>query len=178
MSERWRTVPGYDGYYEVSDDGRVRSIDRIVSNGKRWEGRVLRASLNNHGYLLVNLSKGNIATQLQVSHLVLAAFIAPRPPGADCAHGNGNQADNNATNLRWATRANNHADKWRHGTMYAGERCHLSKLTADQARRAIEMRQTGMTFKRIGEEFGVTASNIFYIVKGKSWRWALTGERP
>lgn len=113
--ERWLPIPGYEGSYEVSDRGRVRSLDRIVvrSDGReiRCKGKVLSQGVHPKGYLGVRLC----GKTKKVHRLVLEAFVGPCPDGMECCHNNGIPGDNKLTNLRWGTRIENAADVRRHG---------------------------------------------------------------
>lgn len=124
MSEtEWRSVAGYEGVYEVSRDGQIRSLDRMVHFISRWgtpavmpkRGLVLTPSAHpTSGHLTVGL--GPAPEYRYVHHLVLEAFVGPRPAGQEGLHGDGNPANNRAANLRWGTRAQNSDDAVRHGT--------------------------------------------------------------
>lgn len=118
MTEEWRPVVEYEGYYEVSDQGRVRSVERTVHYA---DGRVrtypsmqIRLSLSTTGYVRVNLSRGSYRTR-KVHQLVAEAFLG-RVSGADVCHNNGIRTDNRLTNLRYDTRSNNLKDAVYHGT--------------------------------------------------------------
>jgi HNH endonuclease/NUMOD4 motif-containing protein len=113
--EEWRPVVGYEGSYEVSDHGTIRSIDRIVMrNGRpnRLRGQLLRPGRQKSGHRFVNLPGRNH----RVHRLVLAAFVGPCPRGLEGCHENGDPSDNRLSNLRWGTHTSNNRDKQRHGT--------------------------------------------------------------
>ena len=118
--EIWKPVVGYEGHYEVSNLGRVRSLDRVVirSNGRRHRnrGRVLSQVLNEHGYPTTSLSRSGKSRRSLTHRLVLTAFVGPCPPDMEGCHNDGNPANPNLTNLRWDTKINNAADRKRHGT--------------------------------------------------------------
>lgn len=118
--EQWRPVPGYEGFYEVSDRGNVRGLDRIVDvkgQGKRkLRGRTLSKAVSNTGYLAVSLRKNGTHKTILVQYLVADAFLGPRPDGMQLCHNNGNHVDNRAENLRWDTRSGNMLDRQIHGT--------------------------------------------------------------
>ena len=118
MLEEWRPVLGYEGLYEVSDAGRVRSLSREVRSGRGVrvvEGRVLHPTPGALGRLSVSLSNGRAVVRL-VHHLVLEAFVGPRPDGAECCHGDGDASNNRLSNLRWDTHRANVLDAVAHGT--------------------------------------------------------------
>jgi hypothetical protein len=132
MNEIWRPIPGRNGY-EVSDLGRVRSVDRVVAKTSRsgsivlarLKGRVLRLSTAGSDYLFVSFSRG----RAYVHHLVLEAFVGPRPAGYQAAHGDGNPINNTLANLRWATPKENEADKRMHGTLPVGTKSAQGRKT-------------------------------------------------
>lgn len=115
--EEWRPVVGHEGLYEVSDRGRVRSIDgRVIvrSDGvaQRRAGRLLKASPNDTGHMVLRVQHIHV----YVHTLVLEAFVGPRPAGKEACHWDGNPANNLLANLRWDTRSANQFDSVRHGT--------------------------------------------------------------
>lgn len=126
-NEQWRAVPGWEGYYEVSDHGRVRSLWRTVmrSNGRKQsvKGRLLSLVNNSvHGYPQVTLSGGGVTAKKNVHELVTSAFIGPRPARMEVCHDNGNPEDNRVENLRYGTRSENSHDRVRHGRHYQAEK--------------------------------------------------------
>lgn len=115
-TEAWLPVVGYEGCYEVSDLGRVRSLDRKTRRGVR-PGRVLRpAQTGIGGHLGVNLSLRGEQITKRIHRLVIEAFVGPRPEGLQCCHNDGNPRNNRVENLRWDTQSSNMQDMFRHGT--------------------------------------------------------------
>lgn len=109
--ERWRAIVGFEGRYEVSDQGRVRSLDhfvRIVRHGVEDErpvkGRVLRPGRMKSGHVSVAIGKGNSRL---VHQLVLEAFVGPCPAGQESLHRNHTPSDNRLLNLFYGTRSEN-----------------------------------------------------------------------
>lgn len=119
MSERWLPVPGWEGLYEVSDMGRVRSLARpfVYNNGNRITrpGRVLRGRRMRRGHLRVALCGPGRREDHLIHRLVLAAFVGPCPAGKEGCHNNGISDDNRLLNLRWDTRQANMQDAILHG---------------------------------------------------------------
>ena len=113
MDEIWKPVLGYEGQYEVSDKGRIKSYRR------HKEGQILRPGCMPQGHLSVALGRKNSQC---VHKLVLNAFVGVAPDGYECLHANGNPADNRLENLRWGTRSENIRDAVRHGTWMTPER--------------------------------------------------------
>lgn len=119
MSEEWRSVVGFP-QYEVSNLGRVRSLDhtvtyqrreqhsgRTITVTKRRKGQMLRPGTMASGHQIVVLGRGN---PFCVHKLVLDAFVGPAPAGTECCHHDDNPANNALCNLRWGTRSENMAD--------------------------------------------------------------------
>lgn len=109
MTEVWKDVPGYEGHYQVSDQGRVLSL-------KSCKGpKLLKISPRLNGRLCVVLYKDGKRCRMNTYRIVLTSFVGPRPEGYEGCHGNGDFTDNRIENLRWDTHANNCADTSRHG---------------------------------------------------------------
>jgi hypothetical protein len=113
-NERWRKIPGYD--YEVSDHGRVRSLDRIVRRatgqyaGREWRyrGRLLKPGIFlDYGYPIVVLRCQGKGKTHNVHSLVAAAFLPPRPEGMEVNHKDNNRANAHYKNLEWMTHREN-----------------------------------------------------------------------
>ena len=116
--ETWKPVVGFEGLYDVSDRGHVRSLRRMTPAGWRG-GRLLKTPPMKRGYLQCSLSKGGVTTKCYVHILVLTAFAEPCPPGKEACHGPGGLQDNRwPENLRWDTHPNNNRDMIRDGTHY------------------------------------------------------------
>lgn len=105
--EKWLPVVGWEARYEVSDQGRVRSV------GPR--GRVRALTAGSHGYLALNLSDGSRRATRTVHRLVLEAFVGPCPDGMEACHADADRHNNRLTNLRWDTTKANAADRVRAG---------------------------------------------------------------
>ena len=126
--EQWKPVNGYEGIYEVSSHGRVRSLDRTVtySGGRvrRYKGKVRRTPLNQNGYPRVNLSRQGKDQTRYVHSLVAETFIGSRPEGMEVCHNDGDSTNNHLDNLRYDTSSDNELDKVRHGTHYSAAKTH------------------------------------------------------
>lgn len=126
--EQWKPIPQYEGMYEVSDHGQVRSIDRTVvdKNGKRiaLPGKLLKPGTNELGYLRVALSKEGVVRSCKVHQLVALAFIGPRPQGTETCHTNDIRTDNRPINLRYDSHSENARDHVRAGNHYETKRTH------------------------------------------------------
>ena len=139
MTEEWRPVLGWEGYYEVSSFGNVRSIDRVItrSDGRRrhLSGQALAPADNRRGYLYVNLARGRERKVRVVHQLVAEAFLGFRRCGFESVvcHIDGDRHNNVVSNLRVGTQGENLLDRRRHGTdpNASREYCKRGHLLAD-----------------------------------------------
>ena len=123
-AEEWRPVAGYEGIYEVSSRGRVRSLPRVDSRGRRNRGRYLAVINHPSGHKQVKLSREGTSKPGKLHRIVLIAFMGPPPPGCEVLHGDGDPGNNALSNLRWGTRSENLRDAVRHGTHYWAIKTH------------------------------------------------------
>lgn len=114
-TEEWLPVVGYEGIYEVSDQGNVRSLDRIDNRGNQIAGRMRKPRPLPSGHLMVILSSNSIRSPRLVHRLVLEAFVGPCPPGMECCHYDDDPTNNSLENLRWDTSHANKLDMVRNG---------------------------------------------------------------
>jgi len=121
MEERWKDIPGYEGYYQVSDQGRIKGLARYVNlvtpNGVQTTRRIAEAyrcpNIRSHGYYSIVLSFERAQKQFLVHRLVAAVFVDGYAPNKEVNHKNGCKLDNKAVNLEWVTSVENslHAAK-------------------------------------------------------------------
>ena len=173
--EIWKPVIGYEGFYEASNQGRVRSVVRTVAFGRKGGERnvggvILKPVFGSRGYPVVNLTKPGSRRQLFLHKVILEAFTGGRPEGMECCHNNGDTSDARLENLRWDTRSGNHKDKRKHGTWQVGERANNVKLTNEIV---LAIRRRGLTASQARREYGLSKTNASRIVKGVTWRHLL-----
>ena len=182
--EEWRPVRGYEGIYEVSSLGRVRSLPRTIivtgSGGYRAPktdyyrkvgGIVLTPLMRTDGYYKVNLYRDGEREQVPIHRMVCEAFHGPPSAKQDAAHNDGVKINNHATNLRWASRAENMSDKIVHDTHGRGVRAHGAKLTDDDVLKIKEALRAGGSQSQLARQHGVSVSAIWLIAKQKNWAW-------
>ncbi len=167
--EIWKAVPGWEGFYEVSSDGRVRSLTRTVrfADGRRrqFNGRICKLKVGNHGYPMALLSNGMARKGWFLVHrLVAAAFLGPCPAGQQVCHENGVRRDPRVVNLRYDTVKGNQADRRRHGTHLEGAAHHSARLSAAMVD---NLRKAKGTMNELSEIFGVSRTHIWNIQNGK-----------
>lgn len=171
MKERWFPVVGFAGY-EVSDLGRVRSLDRVVFGPKKkvtMHGKVLRQHRDYDGYQRIILFKNGKKCWCKVHRLVLDAFVGERPDLIG-RHRNGKPADNRLENLQWGTHAENQHDRIAHGTSNHGEKNGAAFLTEAIVLELRERRSNGEKLTSLAKEFGVTPTLINKVVTGEIWK--------
>jgi len=178
MMEEWRDVVGYEGYYQVSNLGRVRRIKGGMGtrNGK-IHGTYLHLKT---GYVIVCLCKDCKAVTHLLHKIVAAAFLGPRPKGKQVNHKDFNKQNNNSRNLEYKSPLGNVRHAWINGRCLgspigslAGEKNHQSKLTLDDVR---EIRRRYVKYDKengqvaLAKIFGVSQPLIGYVVRRESWK--------
>lgn len=119
VTESWLPIPGYEGIYEVSDQGRVRSFKRFPY--------ILSAPHDAYGYPCVSLYIDRGRKTWKVHRLVLFAFVGPMPKGLEIRHLDGNPANGTLSNLVYGTRSENVSDRVRHGTHHNANKTRCPK---------------------------------------------------
>lgn len=162
MIENWRDIPGFEGRYQVSDLGRVRSLDHRVRSGRGARlvrGRVLRPGAGNSGHLTVVIGKGNTQS---VHVLVLRTFVGEPPAGCEALHLNHTPADNRLKNLRWGTRGENLKMDYAAGLYRAKPKVTLETVATIRALRA-----QGFAQRDIAARVGLAQSQIQRVLSGR-----------
>lgn len=164
--DKWKDIPGFEGLYQVSDSGMVRSMRFGPATKLRAEPKILKQHIGNRGYWRVNL-KG----RLRYTHrLILLAFCGPAPDGHEAAHLDGGRLNCNISNLAWVTRKENHSHKRLHGTVQWGEANSNSKLNETKVREILKRAANGERQCDLAKKFGITPTTIYGIVRGRSWK--------
>jgi len=156
--EQWQPVKGYEDRYEVSDQGRVKSLNY------RQQGfiKIMKPRVDTGGYLQATLSKRSIIKIHFVHVLVLETFVRLRPLFYVCHHKDSNPANNWVINLEWVTYSEN--------TLRGRLLEFVAKLTKTEVLQIREKYAKGnITQKVLGKEYGIDQSEISYIVNRKKW---------
>lgn len=114
--KKWKDIPGFEGLYEASTSGEIRSIKRVVYNGVAnhvLKERILKPIPNGTGYFGVCLRKDNCSKRMYVHRLVAMAFLRTKNYLLEVNHIDGNRANNNVLNLEWVTRSENHFHRYK-----------------------------------------------------------------
>lgn len=172
MSETWKDIPGYEGKYQASTQGRIRSLDRWLT-GRNWNtgkpfkrlmrGRILRPGANHKdGHQYVVLGHGKHGSL--VHYLVMLTFVGERSNGMDIRHLNGNPQDNRLENLAYGTRTDNILDVYRIGKRWR-------KFSIQDIRSIRTLLELGLSATEVAQEMNCSLSTICNIRKGRTYRW-------
>ena len=175
VNEEWRDVLGFEGFYQVSNLGRVRSVDRVIDAGlgrkKFIPSRMVTQKLRAEGYLFVSLSKDGIQRYPSVHRLVAIAFVDGYFEGAQVNHIDGDRTNNVAANLEFCTGLENvrHAHSLGLCPSAAGElngRAVLTELDVKQIRVMLSQK---VKLVVIARKFGVSSTAISRIRDARAW---------
>lgn len=179
-TEKWLPVVGWEGYYSISDLGRVRSESRTVrhAGGGLYTvgGHLLSVSPARKNYPCVNFSRNGKHKTQKVHLLVLKAFRGPCPAGMECRHLDGNAENRALSNLEWGTPKENGEDRVRHGTsskvgrMPIGAAHHNAKLTVAKA---AAIKEDPRPPVEIAAENGLHPATVRLIKNGRNWSAAI-----
>lgn len=168
MSEIWKVIPGL-GLYEVSDHGRVRSL-------RRGAPMIMKPNKVGRGYHALSLWADGVAHRRYVHHLVLLAFIGPRPSGMEACHGDADITNNRLSNLRWDTHSANVRDTIRHGNFTSpaprGEANGAAKMTAERVSEARRLHAGGRSIRSLAKQFRVSKPTMQSILRRITWKEA------
>lgn len=171
-NENWKPVVGFETLFEVSDMGRVRSLPSLDSIGRVKHGKVMTNARVSGRYVRIRFRHLGVFNERCVHHLVLEAFVGPRPsPEIHGCHNDGDCLNNVLTNLRWDTASANQLDKIRHGTMARGERNGWASLTDEQAAAAKRLLLDGVGPTEVAKRFGISRKHAQRIKSGEAWAW-------
>lgn len=170
MAEIWKDIPGYEGRYQASTEGRIRSVDhrvRVVVHGKETTrlspGRVLRPGAKKDGHMTVVL--GHKAHGSNVHQLVMLTFVGPVPEGCEVCHNDGDPTNNALENLRYDTRSENIRDEYRTGKPPKGK---TDISIVREIRRRLNNGEKGSVIAR---DAGLSHTQVSRIKLGRTYAW-------
>ena len=173
-TESWLPFPGWEGWYEISDKGRFRSVDRVITDRdggtRRCRGQIL--VLTPRGpYLYARLRRPGIQISVGAGPGVLTAFNRPARPGEECRHGpRGSHANWWPEDVCWGSKAENEADKLRDGTLLRGDQAPWAKLTEAAVIVCRQRRAAGEAIPVLAAEYRTSYAAMYAAVTGRRWQ--------
>lgn len=175
MQEQWKPVKGYEGLYEVSNLGRVKSLPRRtkseLTHPRAVPGRIMSASKNKH-CSTVNLCKDGESCARAISHLVQEAFDRPAPSENHVArHLDGDNSNCRLDNLAWVSKSQMCLEAKRKTTIYDNGRVSpRTGLDEHKVAQIIIRYAKGERNKTLAREFGISSATCTAICKGRTWK--------
>ena len=174
MSEIWKDIEGYEGLYQVSNRGRVKSLERIVmrKNGRPYSVPELikERQIDHKGYDRIGLNKNGKKKRFFVHRLVLQAFNPSSDETLEVNHIDGNKLNNNVENLEWVTSSENSIHAFENNLHnHQGERNTNASITDSEAKEIKKLKGKGLTQKEVGEMFGTTNYVVANIWNRRGW---------
>lgn len=181
MIEEFRDIKGYEGIYQISNLGNVKSLDRYVGHPQKGErgrfckGVTLKMLSDKDGYHKVNLKKKQIAKNQRVHRLVADSFIENPQNKPQVNHINGVKNDNRLENLEWVTLSENRQHAYdvglQNGENRRGKKSNFNKLTETEVLKIKKLLADGCKQKQIALFFNVSQGCISLIKTKQNWAW-------
>ncbi len=175
MEEIWKDIKDYEGLYQVSNLGRVKSVERIktIPPNKTYTQKsfIMKPYYHYNGYPIITLSKNGIRFKDVVHRIVAKHFIENPENYKYVCHKDDNPLNNKADNLYWGTQQDNMNDKVSKNRQQKGENVKFSKLNNEKIKEIRNMYEKGkITHKEIGRIYDISTSCITEIINLKSWK--------
>ena len=169
MSEIWRDIKGYEGRYQVSSMGRVKTVERHKSDGRRQPEAIRKTQIDHRGYEFVLLYNGERMNRFSVHVLVANAFIPNPEHKPQVNHIDGDKLNNVLENLEWVTASENQFHALAHGLLIPrrGDANKQTKVSDADIRRIREMRKAGAKLQPLADMFGISLSQVGRIVRNE-----------
>jgi len=165
--EIWKNIPNYEKFYSASTFGNIK---RLIGFGCKKE-HLLKSKIDGGGRLFVCLSKNNIQKYFRVHQLILKTFVGECPKGMESCHNNGNEFDNNISNLRYGTHQSNINDKIKQGTVRKGSQIKQAKLNELQVTEIKKLlKENKLTQREISKMYNISFQTISLIKLNKTWK--------
>ncbi len=179
IEEQWKDIPDFEGYYQVSDLGRVRCVDRTViyKDGRvcYFKSKIMKQGINKKGYRNIYLSKDCVKTTRTVHSLVMLAFVGARPnPKIQINHIDCDKTNNCLTNLEYCTQSHNQLHAFANKLISRkGERGSQAKFKNSDIYEICLERMNGKSIELIAIERNVSSSAIQRILSNISYKEAV-----
>ena len=188
--ESWKDITNYEGYYQISNNGKIKSIRRVILGGRHGKRtvneRILKNVITQCGYLKVTLRKNNIDKTFVVHRLVAEAFIPNAENKPQVNHIDGNKTNNILNNLEWNDRFENMKHAFKNGLVDYKHLVNIYKIGCNTTKRQISkldlcnnILQEYPSCKNAAEQCGISLPNIIEVLKGRrktaggfKWKYA------
>lgn len=180
MEEIWKDIPGYEGAYQASTHGRIKSLDRICPQGgyklvknNLIKGKILKLGIHRDGYLKTFLSKKGNKKCFTVHRLIALTFLGPRPIAYATGHLNGNRKDNRIENLKYVTYKENSSHLSLHGTLLFGTKHPRAKFTEEMVtklRSEYRPGRKGPSSVFLSKKYNLPVSSVRNVVYRLNWK--------
>lgn len=166
VMEIWKDIKGYEGYYQVSNLGRVKSLNTRLKyryGYRTRKGRILKPSISHKGYFKITLSKNNKSRNATIHRTVAQAFI-PNPENKPCTnHKNGIKTDNRVENLEWCTISENTQHAYDTGLKVTSEKLkEINRIRVSKRVINIRSGKCYRSLKEASEDTGITYDILRY----------------
>lgn len=184
LEEVWKDIQGYEGFYQISNIGRVRGVDRIIPFTGRGgmpttrlqRGKILKTSVGTSGYETYHMYGASQDRETVMLHRVVAKHFLELEDGKDFVnHKDGNKLNNVVSNLEWVTKSENTLHALDTGLLFKrGEDCNFSKLSEKDVLEILSLRMYGRglyTCKHIAVRYGISTEYASEIARDGSGKW-------
>lgn len=167
-NEQWLPVIGFEGRYEISSYGRVKSLGRWINPNSKQKAyyiaeKMLKLNKDTRGYLFVMCSKNSQTKRMYVHQAIAHSFIGSQEKGIEVRHLDGNKLNNTLENITYGTKSDNMRDAVRHGTLVFSR----SKLTREDV---INIGKDPRTHATIAKDYGICETTVSNIKRGASFK--------
>lgn len=171
--EIWKDVIGFEGFYQVSNMGRIKRLSGLVEvNGGHKEVKeyILKQSRRSDNYMSVTMSGGGKRKTRLVARIVAENFIENLEFKKEVNHISGDKSDNSVKNLEWTTRKENAEHASKNGLMSKGEKHGVSKLKEFEVKDIRKLyKNGGISQTKIAKKYSVTQHTVWCIIKNITW---------
>lgn len=176
MKEEWRDIKDFEGYYQVSNTGKVRSLSRVITyrDGRvcRFKEKILKICVDKKGYCVVYLSMQSKKFTRKVHRLVASSFLVNNESKPQINHIDCDKENNCADNLEWCNNSENQKHAFKNGLNIAKKgsqkpNASIDETMAKKIKAELIMRRG---IKMTAEKFGVSKHVVSDISRGKTWR--------
>lgn len=175
--EIWKDIPGYEGYYQISNTGNIKSLDRFIvkKNGAKvfLQGKYVSVSVHKHGHHVVRLWKENNTKLYNLYRLLALVYISNPENKKEVNHIDGNRMNFDLKNLEWVTASENMKHAYVNGlskcNFEKGFKHKRSKLNNEKLDEIFERRKSGKKLNEIANEFGLNFQYVSRLLKGLTY---------